>query len=139
MKKVLKWIAIGLGAVVVLLIVVAAGLSIAGAAQLNRTHQVEVKPITIPTCEPALARGEHLVNVACKSCHGQELTGQPMLNDPAIGAVYASNITGLGQTHSEADLVRAIRHGVDTDGRQLIIMPADAFIYFSEEDLGAVV
>lgn len=139
MKKLFKWIGTVLGGLVVLLIVAAVGLSIAGGMRLNKTHDIQAEAITIPANEAALARGEHLVNVACKSCHGQDLSGDVILNDPAIGAVYAANITGLGQTHTDADLIRAIRHGVDTDGRQLIIMPAESFIHFSAEDLGAII
>jgi cytochrome c553 len=138
MKKVLKWIGIILGGLLVILIVAVVGLSIAGGARLNKTHDIQAEAIAIPTDEAALARGEHLVHT-CESCHGPDLTGQPLIEDPAVGTVYAANITGLGATHTDADMVRAIRHAVDTDGRQLVIMPAEAFIHFSEEDLGAII
>jgi mono/diheme cytochrome c family protein len=61
------------------------------------------------------------------------------LADPAIGLVYAANISGLGATHSDEELVLAIRHGLDQDGRQLMIMPSESFINFSAEDLGATI
>jgi mono/diheme cytochrome c family protein len=139
-KKALKWIGIILGSLVGLIILVAVGLSIAGGMRLNKTHDIQAEAIPIPTDAAALARGEHLVEVAlCKECHGQDLSGDVVFDDPAVGTVYATNITGLGATHSDADLVRAIRHGVDKDGRQLVIMPADIFINFSAEDLGAVI
>lgn len=139
MKRVLKWIGMILGGLVVLVIVAAVVLSVIGASRLDKTHDIQAENVTIPGGEAALARGEHLVNVACKSCHGAELTGQPMIDEPPIGTIYAANITGLDDTHTDADLVRAIRHGLDTDGRQLMIMPAESFIYFSEEDLGSVI
>jgi mono/diheme cytochrome c family protein len=139
MRKVLKWIGIVLGGLIVLLLLAVVGLSMAGGSRLGKTRDVQAEAITIPTDEAALARGAHLADAACKSCHGANLSGSPILADPAIGTVYAANITGLGETHSDADLVRAIRHGVDQDGRQLIIMPAESFIHFSEEDLGALI
>lgn len=139
MKRVLKWIGMILGGLVALVIVAAVVLSVVGASRLKKTQDIQAENVTIPGGEAALARGEHLVNVACKSCHGAELTGQPMIDEPPIGTIYAANITGLGDTHTDADLVRAIRHGLDTDGRQLMIMPAESFIYFSEKDLGAVI
>lgn len=139
MKKVLKWIGIGLGGLVGLIVLAAAAFSVAGTARLNKTHQIPAEAVTIPTDAAALARGEHLVNVTCKSCHGAGLSGRSLTDDPAIGTIYAANITGLASTHTDADLVRAIRHGVDTDGRQLMIMPAESFVYFSKEDLGAVI
>lgn len=139
MKRVLKWIGIGLAGVVGLVVLAAIGFSIAGAAQLNKTHNIQPAPIVIPTGEAALVRGEHLVNVSCKSCHGADLSGKPMLDEPPIGRLYAANITGLAGTRSDADLVRAIRHGVGVNGRPLMVMPAESFIHFSEEDLGAVI
>ena len=139
MKKILKWIGVVFGGLIGLVILAAVGLSIAGEVRLNKTRDVKTETILIPSDEAALARGAYLVHVACKSCHGADLSGQPILEDPAIGTVYATNLTGLSQTHTDADLVRAIRHAVDRDGRQMIIMPAESFIYFSQEDLGAII
>lgn len=139
MRKILKWIGIIVGGLIALLLVAAVALSIAGGSQLTETRDVQAEAITIPSDEAALARGEHLVDVACKSCHGADLSGQPIIDEGPIGTVYAANISGLGETHTDADLVRAIRHAVDTDGRQLMIMPAESFIHFSEEDLGAII
>ena len=139
MKKVLKWIGIVVGALVGLVILAVVVLSFVGSSRLNKTHDIQAEAITIPTDEVALARGEHMVLIACTGCHGSDLTGTAMIEDPAVGTVYSANITGVGQTHTDADLVRAIRHALDTDGRQLIIMPSEAFIHFSAEDLGAVI
>ncbi|MFQ5611234.1 MAG: c-type cytochrome [Anaerolineae bacterium] len=141
MRKALKWVGIGLAGLVVLAILAAVGLSIAGGQRLNKTHDIQAEAIPIPTDAAALARGEHLAlgPALCTECHGQDLSGDLLFEEPGIATVYAANITGLGETHSDADLIRAIRHGVDTDGRQLVIMPADVFIHFSAEDLGAVI
>jgi mono/diheme cytochrome c family protein len=140
MKKVFKWIGTVLAVLVGLLVVVAVLLNIMGGSRLNKTHDdVQAESITIPNDAATLARGEHLVNVGCKSCHGPDLGGLPLLADPAIGLVYAANISGVGATHSDEELVLAIRHGLDQDGRQLVIMPAESFIKLSAEDLGAII
>jgi uncharacterized protein YpmB len=57
MKKVLKWIGIILGILVVLLIVAVVGLSIAGNAKIRQIREVQAEVINIPTDEAALARG----------------------------------------------------------------------------------
>jgi mono/diheme cytochrome c family protein len=139
MRKLLKWLGIALAGLVGLLALAAAGLSIAFGARLNRTHDIPVEAIPIPTDAAALARGEFLVTTICTSCHGTHLSGATLLNEPRLATVYAANITGLSRTHSDADLIRAIRHAVGQDGRQLIAMPADLFINFSAEDLGAII
>ena len=140
MKKVLKWIGIVLAALLGLLILAAVGLGIAGGGQLKKVHDIQAESITIPMDEASLARGEKLMDVAfCTSCHGEDLTGDVVFQDPVVGVIYASNITGLGEEHTDADLIRAIRHAVDHDGRQLMIMPADVFINLSAEDLGSII
>jgi cytochrome c5 len=140
MKKVLIWIGIVLGGLVGLLVIAVVVMYSLGSAQLNKTHDIQAKAITIPTNEAALARGKHLVDVTlCRICHGQDLSGDVEFEDPAIGVVYSSNITGLSETHSDADLVLAIRHGVDTDGRQLLLMPSDIYLNLSAEDLSAMI
>lgn len=139
MRKVLKWIGIGLGVLIGLVITAALILYFMGGAQLNITRQVQPAELTIPIDAESLARGEHLVNVACKSCHGSDLSGTAVLADPAVGTVYAANISGLGERRTEEELILAIRHGLGQDGGQLIIMPAESFINFSAQDLGAVI
>lgn len=141
MRKYIKWVGIVLGGLVGLLVVAAVVLYFIGSSQLNKTRCIQAEAIVIPSDEAALARGEHLVKGPglCAECHGQDLSGDIIFQEAGIGTVYASNITGLSTNHSDADLVRAIRHGVDKDGRQLIIMPSNVFMNFSAEDLGAVI
>lgn len=139
MRKVLKWIGIILGGLVGLLIVAGVVLYSIGYSNLNKTRQVQPITISIPGDEAALARGEHLVDVTCTSCHGADLSGDILLDDPVMGTVYTANITGLTDQRSDEELVLAIRHAIGPGGRQIIAMPSDAFIYYSAEDLGAII
>jgi len=139
MKKVLKWIGIVVGGLIVVIVVAAVGLSVAGNAKLHKTREVPSDTVAIPTDETSLARGEQIVTGVCSGCHAEDLTGMPLIDDPSIGTIYAANLTVLSQTWSDADYVRAIRHGVDDVGRELVIMPAEAWIHLSAEDLGSII
>lgn len=139
MRKVLNWIGIGLGVLVGLVIAAAITLYFVGGSRLNKTRQVQPPAVTIPSNDQAIARGKHMVNVNCTSCHGDDLAGDVLLDDPMIGTIYTANITGLAERRTDDEIVLAIRHAVGPGGRQLIAMPSDAFIYFSEEDMGAIV
>lgn len=139
MKRLLRWIGIILGGLLVIVVVAAVGLSIAGVSRLDKTYAVQAEKITIPADGASLARGEHLVDVLCKDCHTPALSGQPFLDDPAIGLIHSANITGLAETHSDQELVLAIRHGLRSDRRPLLVMPAESFVHLSAEDLGAVI
>jgi mono/diheme cytochrome c family protein len=139
MKRLVKWAAIILGVLTLVVVVAGAALGMAATSRLARTHDVVSPPLTIPDDPVSLARGEELVSLHCQSCHGPDLAGGPVFSDPAIGTINGSNITGLGSSRTSDELVLAIRHGLAPDGRQLIVMPAETFIHFSAEDLGAVI
>ena len=145
MKKVLNWIGIILGGLVVLVILAAVGLYIGGGARLSKTYDIQVETIAIPTGEKAIARGRHLAEAVtfCQACHGDNLGGDVIDDEPGIATISASNLTsgrgGVSAAYSDTDYVRAIRHGVNPEGRGLLVMHSDIFHNLSEEDLGAVI
>jgi mono/diheme cytochrome c family protein len=143
MKKVFKWIGIILGVLVLLVLVIAGSLFIKGSSQLSKTYQVQPVAITIPDDGSSIARGAYIYQVSCAGCHGDDLGGKVILDDPAIGYLPAPNLTagqgGIGSYYSDTDFARAIRHGVDAEGQGLLIMPSKAYWHFSEEDLSAII
>jgi mono/diheme cytochrome c family protein len=113
--------------------------------QLNQRIVVQPENIVVPTDISAIQRGQHLASAValCTECHGANLSGKVFIDDPSIGRIVAPNLTraksGIGATFSTADFVRAIRHGVDPSGRQLLLMPSDDYNHFSDADLGAII
>lgn len=112
--------------------------------RLRKLYDVEVKSITIPDDETSIEQGKNLVVVGrCTECHGFDLGGQVTSDSPAVGKIYASNLTsgegGVGQTYTNIDWIRSIRHGIGPDGRSLVITPAQFYYYLSDEELGAII
>lgn len=145
MKKILKWTAIivgGLFGLLVLGIVLVLGV---GWIRFNESYELDVPAVSIPTDEAAVARGKHLVNhvAHCGYCHGPDLAGDIIVDEPAAGLIVAPNLTagqgGIGATYTNEDWVRTIRHGVNREGRGLFIMPSLFFHGLSEADLAAIV
>jgi mono/diheme cytochrome c family protein len=143
--KILKWVSIVLGVVILLLV---AGVGLAwrkSASVIGRRWDVQARPVAIPSDSASLARGGHLVEAIakCYECHGANLGGTLMINEPAFAVVPAPNLTrgrgGVGSTYTELDWVRAIRHGLRRDSTALVIMPAEAYQFMSDADLGAVI
>jgi len=143
MKRVLKWIGIGLGGLLGLLVVVVVVLALLGGRKLNQVVAIEPEPVAVEVDTAVLERGQYLVTVSCTGCHGDDLGGTAFFEDPVLGNIPAPNLTsgqgGAVAAYSEADFVRAIRHGVDPDGKPLMIMPASAFWHYSDDDLGAII
>ncbi len=141
MRKVLKWMGIILGVMVGLIVLVVVTMFAIGTSRLNKIYQVEPMALSIPQDAVAIERGEYLYSISCSGCHGDDLSGKPVLDDPALGYFPASNLTtGQGgiSNYGDVDLVRAVRHGISADGKPLMIMPAKAYWYFSDQDLGAI-
>ena len=143
MKKVLKWIGIIFGVLIVLVVVFAGILFFTGNSKLTKTYQVQPAAVIIPEDSEAVARGAYLYAASCAGCHGDDLGGKAILDDPAIGYLPAPNLTagqgGIGSSYNDADFVRAIRHGVASDGQGLMIMPSKAYWHLSSDDLGAII
>lgn len=144
MKKLLKWLGILLAVVVVVGLVAAAGIYIVSGSRLNKSYDVAVQPITIPTDAADIAEGGRLITIrGCNGCHGLDLGGQVFLDDPALGTIYASNLTsGAGSVTARftvEDWDRAIRHGVKPDGTGVMFMPANEFSVLSDEQIGQMI
>lgn len=145
MRKLLKWTAIGLAGIVVVVLIAAAALYVKGGLRINQHFDVAVAPLVVPTDSAAVARGRHLAEAVtlCIGCHGDDLSGDALVDEPMIATIYASNLTagrgGVGGSFDDADYVRAIRHGVNPAGRGLMIMHSDAYQHLSATDLGALI
>jgi len=143
-RRVLKWIAIVVGGLLGVLALAFVVLYVSGGAKFNKSYTVPVESVAIPTGAAAIQRGEHLavINI-CTRCHGQNLSGNLDFDVPGLVTIPTPNLTagagGVGGFYTDADWVRAIRHGVGHDGRGLFIMPSGAFHALSDEDLGAVI
>ncbi len=142
--KLARIIGIGLAGLGGIVGALAAGVYVLSEARLNTTYHVEPQAVDIPTDEAAIERGEHIaVARFCVGCHGADLAGEAVVDDPLVGLIVASNLTsgegGVGRSYGDADWVRAIRHGVGPDGMPLVLMPAWEFYYLSDEDLGALI
>jgi mono/diheme cytochrome c family protein len=81
-----------------------------------------------------------MIRNGCVDCHGADLSGAKIMEDPAMGSVYGANITPYKlKDWSDEDISRAIRYGIHKDGRSLKFMPSFDFEGLSKGDIAAVV
>ncbi len=116
---------------------------------LERRHPHPPLPRSEAFAAPAdaalLDRGRHLVTVVaqCTFCHGPDLAGREIADDPWIGRLHAPNLTrgagGVGARYAAGDWAAALRHGLAPDGRSLLLMPSAGLARLSDRDLAAIV
>jgi mono/diheme cytochrome c family protein len=144
MHKFVKAVVFVGGALGVLWLIVALSIFKISIAIAYRTFDVHATPVTRLDDPASRAQGAHLVNVVlgCTDCHGDDLGGKMVIDDPATGRIAAPNLTrgdgGRPKTYEDIDFVRAIRHGVDPIDRGLWLMPTRAYASLSDTDLGRV-
>lgn len=144
MKRILKWIGIGLASLVGLLVVAGGVLHLVGSNRLQNAPAVAVQTVEVHNSPEVLARGQRLATISsCNGCHGLDLGGQVFNDEPPLGYLPAPNLTGgaggVGAVYTAQDWDRAIRHGVAADGRPLLIMAAHHYAAYGDEDLAALI
>jgi mono/diheme cytochrome c family protein len=145
MARVLKWLAVGLAGLVGVVLVAGFVLYVRGGSRLNRTYAISAEPVQVPSEDASVEHGRHLAEAVtlCTACHGADLSGGPIIDEPMIATAFASNLTagrgGIATSYTDADFVRAIRNGVNPAGRGLMIMHSDAYNRLSAADLGAII
>jgi mono/diheme cytochrome c family protein len=133
------------GALIAALIMALGGVYLTSEARMNRAYPLPDIALNVPTDEASIQNGEHQVTVirGCVDCHGQDLGGKILADDPAVGTIFSSNLThgtgGLPDDFSDKDYVLAIRYGLRPDGRPLLAMPSYEFNNISDSDLGDII
>jgi len=144
MKTVLKWIGIVLGSLVGLILTVGIVLYLIGNARLNKTYDFQPSNITVPTDAASIEYGRHRAEILCQGCHGDDLSGvNNWFSGGPLGTIDSANLTsgegGSGRNFTAEDYVRAIRHGINRDGKPIFMVAVTSTAYLSDEDLGAII
>lgn len=143
MPRWLRWTGRLLAGLVLLILLAVAIVYVISSLAIRKTYSFPDSPVRAATDSASLAWGKHLMEALtkCQDCHDGDLGGKMMMDDPAFARLAATNLTGgrggiAGLT--DADLERAIRHGLGKDGRPLIFMPSEAYGALTDEDLAAL-
>jgi len=140
MKRLLKWVGLGLAGLVALLTIGAVGILLLSWSKLNKTYDVPLTEIAVPSDSAAAAVGRRLAAIrGCTGCHEADLGGQVLVDEPLLGRFSAADLTRVAAVYTNAELERAIRHGIRSDGHSVLGMPSAMFYHLSDADLGAVI
>ena len=149
MKKFIQWTGIVLGGLFVLIAIAGLVLYSVGMKKINQTYpNMAVETVNVSIDADAVTRGKHIATIwACTRCHGEDLSGMVIKNDPLsgmvplLGTISAPNLTsgkgGVASSYTDMDWVRAIRHAVMPESEGEILM----FDYstMSDQDLGDLI
>ncbi len=126
------------------LALVVLALYVVGGRKIGRRFDVARETVALPSDSASLAEGERRsIVLGCTDCHAANLAGRAMIDAPIFAVLPGTNLTrgdgGVGAVYGAADYERAIRHGVDVDGRALMIMPSADYAHLADDDVGRLV
>jgi mono/diheme cytochrome c family protein len=103
-----------------------------------------IQPVAFRTDATSVARGQYLyASRGCVDCHGAQGNGHMFVDDGKGLRIAGPHIApGPGSAvadYTPIDWVRAIRHGVNRQGRPLMVMPSEDYNRFTDDDLASLV
>lgn len=144
MKKALRWIGIVLGSLLGLILLASVVMYFIGESRLNKVYDIPPSDLTLPTDSASIEMGRHRAEALCAGCHGTDLSGvTDWFNAPPIGVIDSANLTsgegGVGTEFTTEDYVRAIRHGIDREGKPIFMVAVTSTSHLSDEELAAII
>lgn len=142
MRKLLKWIAILLGAVVLLALLVFGVAWLKTERAMARIYVVDDPPLSVQRDAATLAHGAHLFATrGCADCHGDDAAGKVVFDAGPVLKLVGPNLTpGAGLKDMSVDqIAAAIRHGVRPNGRPMVFMPTEDFHEMGDADTAALI
>ena len=139
MRIALRWVGYVLAGLLVLALLAALWVWFASSRAL--ADQPSVSPERLPRLASLdLADAERRARtLGCISCHGEGLTGKPLIDAPMVARLHAPNLTMVAAQASDQQLAQAIRQGVGVDGKPLFIMPSEAYQFLTDEETAALI
>jgi len=118
-----------------------------GFYKLNVAQAAPPSSVKVQASPEQVTRGQQIANI-CSGCHSTA-NKLPLDGAPAnfiegglpAGVIQPPNLTPTGplKDWTDGEIMRAIRDGVDKNGRPLLIMPSDQFHNMSDGDVQALV
>ncbi len=147
MKTFFKWLGIVLGSIVVIILLIFLYAGHKANSALEKTYDIgALKAIYVPEDSATVERGRHLATAIamCVGCHGMDMGGEVLVNDPGgIGIFSSSNVTtgkgGKGKDYQDIKAFdKVVRHGIRHDGTGVWMMPSQNYWRLSNEDVAAI-
>jgi len=140
MKRLLRWLGIGVLSVLALLLIALVVIYVIAEVKLRHRYTVPSASIALPTDSLSIAEGFRLAKLrGCSGgCHGDNIEGGMFIDEWWLARLPAPNLTVAVRDYSDGELVGIIRHGVRPDGRSVIGMPSDMFRPLTDADLGRI-
>lgn len=139
-----RWLGLVVTGLLTIVFTLVAVVALIGVYKLGTPRANPVSTVNVTPSPAKLAQAQKAL-ILCAGCHSSTgelpLAGGSTSMLGGLAGLYPPNLTPGGPLKgwSDGEVIRAIREGVDKDGRPLLIMPADTLHNLSDEDVAATV
>jgi mono/diheme cytochrome c family protein len=144
-NRFLRWGGVGLAALSAAAISVVCVVTAVGLVRLD-VRSAPVPDLKVAGTSEQIQRGRAIADGFCGACHSRTgtLTGGEDIGkhfSVPVGSFVSANLTPAGQLRhwSDGEIFRAIRNGIDAQGRWLIVMSYTNAGKLSDEDIKALI
>jgi cytochrome c553 len=147
-NPVLRWAGGILSTLITLVVTLVSIVALVGLVKYYRPRSAPIPDINVSGTPEQVQRGQYLANSFCTSCHSPNgelplIGGSDLGKDIPIpiGSFVSANLTPGGplKDWSDGEIMRALRNGIDKDGRGLVIMSNNRVRNLSDEDMQAMI
>lgn len=147
-NAILKWVGVVLSGLLTLVFLAVSVVILIGLVKLYSPRNVTVPDLSVPLTPENIARGEHLANSFCTSCHSPTnelplIGGLDLAKDIPIplGSFVSRNLTPGGplKDYTDGEIFNVLRNGINPQGRVLVFMSTVRARNMSDEDTQAVI
>jgi mono/diheme cytochrome c family protein len=109
--------------------------------RLQRDYGIRVQ-LPVPDRSLIAEGAELALTRGCADCHGADFSGKILSDDALFGRLVGDNLTRMPERHADRTvherMYLALHHGVDLDGRPLMMMPSKEFASLSAREMEAL-
>ena len=99
-KRLTRWLVRIAGGLLAVVLLTAGGVFALSQSRLGQAYTLPSEMVPHSSDPAFLARGHHVAIISgCTSCHGEQLAGRVVFDNPMVGRFVAANLTG-GFNHS---------------------------------------
>jgi cytochrome c553 len=145
-KKSLRWLGVGLTGLIAIVLFLTCGAASVGHYKQYYSRRAPVPELRVEGSDEQIQRGRAIADSWCGGCHSRTGTftggGDSGKNLPVdVGTFIYANLTPAGTLKhwSDGQIFRAIRNGIDAEGRRLMIMSLTNAGKLSDDDIRALI
>lgn len=139
MRRAAKWLGIALSVALAGFLIASAVIYVRSEQLLSQRTPAKPEQLVRPSAAGLADAPRQARLLGCLACHGDGLRGNDVFDTPSIGQMTAPNLPRLIKSRTDQQVAAAIRQGISSNGRPLLVMPSALFSRLRDDEVSALI